>query len=83
MSESDTLAQFTNEQIVTRIGIFENNVRAANRELKMYQSELQKLRAKITENSEKLKLSKQLPYLVSNVIEILELLEEDEEDEPI
>jgi 26S proteasome regulatory subunit T5 len=38
------------------------------------------LRAKINENSEKLKLSKQLPYLVSNVIEILELNDEDEEN---
>lgn len=77
---SDSLAEFTNEQIQRRITNFEDNIRASNREIKLHQSELNKLRAKINENSEKLKLSKQLPYLVSNVIEILELNDEDEEN---
>lgn len=82
---SDQLSEFTNEQIQRRITNFEDNVRAANREIKLHQTELNKLRAKINENSEKLKLSKQLPYLVSNVIEILELNDDDEEnpDKPL
>jgi 26S proteasome regulatory subunit T5 len=78
MSE-DLLAEFSNDQIRTRISNFENNIRAGNRELKVYQSESAKLRNRIHENTEKLKLSKQLPYLVSNVIEILELPEDDED----
>ena len=46
----------------------------------MYQSELHKLRARINENKEKLKLSKQLPYLILNITEIIELSEENEEN---
>ena len=79
MSESDQFAELTNDQIRTRIGHFENNIRASIREVKLYQSETQKITAKIRENNEKLKLSKQLPYLVSNVIEILDIAEDDED----
>ena len=79
MSEIDQFAELTNDQIRTRIGHFENNIRASAREIKLYQSETSKIRARIHENTEKLKLSKQLPYLVSNVVEILELAEDDED----
>ena len=79
MSEEDQFSDLSVDQIRTRIGIFENNTRAAARELKLYQSEMSKLRLRINENNEKLKLSKQLPYLVSNVIEILDLPDEDED----
>lgn len=79
MSEDEKFAELTTDQIKTRIGHFENNTRACAREVKLYQSEVNKMRGKIIENEEKLKLSKQLPYLVSNVIEILELSDEDED----
>lgn len=79
MSEPSNLAELTNEQIQRRIVIFEDNIRAAQREFNLHTSEAKKLRPKIAENLEKLKMSKQLPYLVSNVIEILELTDEDEE----
>ena len=35
----------------------------------------------MNENKEKIKLNKQLPYLVSNVVEILDVSKEDEEEE--
>ena len=79
MSEPDQFQELSNDQIRTRISNFENNIRAGARELKLHQSETTKLRGRIHENTEKLKLSKQLPYLVSNVIEILEIPEEDED----
>jgi 26S proteasome regulatory subunit T5 len=44
--------------------------------------ELDKAEKLTAENREKIKMQKQLPYLVSNVIEILELPPEDEDDEP-
>jgi len=37
--------------------------------------------AKIKENEEKIKTNKQLPYLISNVIEILDLENDEDEDE--
>lgn len=44
-----------------------------------HESESQKERIK--ENQDKIKLNKQLPYLVGNIIEVLDLgCEEDEED---
>ena len=39
------------------------------------------VKAKIKENQEKVKLSKQLPYLVANVVELLPLDEDDQEEE--
>jgi 26S proteasome regulatory subunit T5 len=38
-------------------------------------------REKIKENQEKIKLNKQLPYLVGNVVEILDVNPEDENEE--
>jgi 26S proteasome regulatory subunit T5 len=37
--------------------------------------------AKIKENKEKIKLNRQLPYLVSNVVEVLEMDPEQDEEE--
>jgi len=39
------------------------------------------LNEKIKENNEKIKLNRQLPYLVGNVVELLDLPEEEEEEE--
>jgi len=39
------------------------------------------IKGRVDENKEKIKLNKQLPYLVSNVIEILDLSDEEEDDE--
>jgi 26S proteasome regulatory subunit T5 len=38
-------------------------------------------REKIKENTEKVKLNKQLPWLVGNVVEVLQLTDEPEEEE--
>ena len=38
------------------------------------------LTRKIKENQEKIKLNKQLPYLVSNVVEILDVEKDEDED---
>lgn len=74
------LADLTTEQISNRVSILENNVRAFGKEIQRHQQETSKLRGLINENNEKLKLSKQLPYLVSNIVEVLDLPEESEDD---
>jgi 26S proteasome regulatory subunit T5 len=42
--------------------------------------EIESAKARIKDNKEKIKLNRQLPYLVSNVIEIMESQAEEEED---
>mgnify|MGYP000211461566 CR=1 FL=1 len=74
------VADLSNEQISNRINNTESSIRALKRELTRNQQENRKLSAQIKENSEKIKVSKQLPYLVSNVVEILEQRDEDEEE---
>jgi len=53
--------------------MFENNIRAMNGEDVKLNYDINQTKARIMENQEKIKLNKQLPYLVSNVIEILEV----------
>ena len=51
-------------------------------EVKQLQQEQGAVQEKIKENNEKIKMNKQLPYLVANVVEILDVSpEEDEEAE--
>ncbi|KAM5551017.1 hypothetical protein ABKV19_027397 [Rosa sericea] len=50
-------------------------------ELQRTNLELDSYKEKIKENQEKIKLNKQLPYLVGNIVEILEMNPEDEAEE--
>jgi len=76
------LASWTLEQIKQRTEIFDGNIRVANQQIKASQHKKTEMQAKIKENNEKIKMNKQLPYLVANVIEILDLNKtEDAEEE--
>ncbi|KAH9258455.1 hypothetical protein BASA81_003504 [Batrachochytrium salamandrivorans] len=71
----------TPEEIRQRAKMLENEIRIMNSELSRINRDNQSTLARIAENKEKIKLNKQLPYLVGNVVEILTLpAEEDEED---
>ena len=72
----------TTEQLVSETKRFDANLRAMRSEQTRLRHELEKARKRTAENREKVKLQKQLPYLVSNVIEILELPPEEDEEEP-
>jgi 26S proteasome regulatory subunit T5 len=52
-----------------------------NSEIKRLQHETATQKESIKENKEKIKLNKQLPYLVGNIVEILDIGEEDESEE--
>ena len=45
-----------------------------------YNSDIKKVTGKIKENKDKIKMNIQLPWLVSNVLEILDVDPEDDED---
>lgn len=61
--------------------MLENNVRIMKSEVQRMRYERESQNEKIKENQDKIKLNKQLPYLVGNVVEVLSLEAEEEEKE--
>lgn len=75
------LQGLSNEAIRQRISMLEGNIRVMKSDANRLQHEVNNYKARITENVDKIKLNKQLPYLVSNVVEILDIPEEETEDD--
>jgi len=74
------LSEMDTQQINSRVRMFENNIRVMKSEVNRLQHEVAAKQAQIKDNNEKIKLNKQLPYLVSNVVEVLDLEPETDED---
>ncbi|TQE05148.1 hypothetical protein C1H46_009300 [Malus baccata] len=79
--EDDQLAAMTTEDIVRATRLLDNEIRILKEEMSRTNLELDSYKEKIKENQEKIKLNKQLPYLVGNIVEILEMNPEDEAEE--
>uniref|UniRef100_A0ACD5ZBW7 Uncharacterized protein n=1 Tax=Avena sativa TaxID=4498 RepID=A0ACD5ZBW7_AVESA len=79
--ENDQLASMSTDDIVRASRLLDNEVRVLKDELQRNNLELENFKDKIKENQEKIKLNKQLPYLVGNIVEILEMNPEDEAEE--
>ena len=67
------------EQIQQRTRLLENEIRVLKDESTRLGEVQSGIRERIKDNQEKIKLNKQLPYLVANVVEILEPDAEDGE----
>ncbi|RXI01810.1 hypothetical protein DVH24_015159 [Malus domestica] len=80
-SEDDQLAAMTTEDIIRATRLLDNKIRVHKEEMSRTNLELDSYKEKIKENQEKIKLNKQLPYLVGNIVEILEMNPEDEAEE--
>ncbi|WVZ73247.1 hypothetical protein U9M48_021576 [Paspalum notatum var. saurae] len=80
-AEDDQLASMSTEDIVRASRLLDNEIRVHKDELQRTNLELESIKEKIKENQEKIKLNKQLPYLVGNIVEILEMNPEDEAEE--
>ena len=82
MVDDETAAMSTAE-LRQRIQLIDNEVRIFRSDIQRIQHESRGQRERIRENIEKVKLNKQLPYLVGNVVEVLEPEAEDglEEEE--
>ncbi|EFJ15061.1 hypothetical protein SELMODRAFT_74992 [Selaginella moellendorffii] len=74
-------AGMSTEEMIRHTRILENEVRVLKDEVQRVTLELDATKEKIRENLEKIKLNKQLPYLVGNVVEILDVNPEDEAEE--
>lgn len=69
------------DEIRQRARLVESDVRIMRSEIQRIKHESGTQRDRIKENLDKIKLNKQLPYLVGNIVEVLDLgCQEDEED---
>ncbi|KHN07456.1 26S protease regulatory subunit 6A like B [Glycine soja] len=79
--EDDQLANMTIDDIVRASRLLNNEIRILKEELQRTNLTLESYKDKIKENQEKIKLNKQLPYLVGDIVEILEMNLKDEVEE--
>ncbi|KAL4508376.1 hypothetical protein ABPG72_003680 [Tetrahymena utriculariae] len=75
------IQDLTDEQIRNRTKDLENNISLMKKELNRIKSDTNKTNKLINDNKSKIKMNKQLPYLVSNIVEILDIEPEEGEDE--
>jgi len=72
--------RMSNDELVSRARLFDNEIRIMKSEILRVTHEQQSMKDKIKENTEKIKVNKTLPYLVSNVVEILDVDPQDQEE---
>lgn len=60
----------TTEQISQRTRMLTNNARVSRSDIQSLDQQIKEREAMIKDNTEKIKVNKQLPYLVSNVVEV-------------
>ena len=68
------------DELKQRMRLLDNEIRIMKSDITSIDSESDSQRKCIKENMDKIKLNKQLPYLVGNVVEVLDM-EDDEEEE--
>lgn len=69
------------DDLNNRSRLLENDVRIMKSEIIRLQHEQASMMEQLQDNMEKIKLNKQLPYLVANIVELLEVKEEDDDDD--
>ena len=77
--EDDETRHMTVGELRQRIHLLNNDIRIMKSDVQRITHESRGQRERIRENQEKVKLNKQLPYLVANVVEVLEPDAEDGE----
>jgi len=70
--EDEETRNMSNSELRQRIHLLSNDIRVMKSDVQRITHESRGQRDRIRENQEKVKLNKQLPYLVANVVEILE-----------
>jgi 26S proteasome regulatory subunit T5 len=77
----DDLKQASTEDILTRVRLLENELRVLRDDANRLQLDLGSEKERVRDGLEKVKLNKQLPYLVASIVEVLDLKAEDEDEE--
>ncbi|KAJ2720275.1 26S proteasome regulatory subunit 6A [Coemansia sp. Benny D115] len=71
----------SNEEISSRTRLIENEMRVLRSDYQRLTHEQNTMKLKIKDNTDKININKQLPYLVSNVVEILDIDPDEDENE--
>uniref|UniRef100_A0A2H8TYK8 26S protease regulatory subunit 6A-A n=1 Tax=Melanaphis sacchari TaxID=742174 RepID=A0A2H8TYK8_9HEMI len=79
----DEILLMSNEEITSRTRLLDNDIKVMKSDVMRISHELQSQADKIKENTEKIKVNKTLPYLVSNVIELLDVDPQDTEEDGV
>lgn len=69
------------DDLNTRSRLLDNDLRIMKSEIIRLQHEQASMMEQLQDNMEKIKLNKQLPYLVANIVELLEVEEEEDDEE--
>nr|POE72563.1 isoform 2 of 26s protease regulatory subunit 6a like [Quercus suber] len=69
--EDDQLAAMSTDDVVRASRLLDTEIRILKDELQRTNLDLDSYKEKIKENQEKIKLNKQLPYLVGNIVEVI------------
>eukprot|EP00002_Diphylleia_rotans_P034107 TRINITY_DN7303_c0_g1_i3.p2 TRINITY_DN7303_c0_g1~~TRINITY_DN7303_c0_g1_i3.p2 ORF type:complete len:414 (+),score=115.96 TRINITY_DN7303_c0_g1_i3:44-1285(+) len=77
----DEIARLSVDEIRARMSYMESEIRFMKSENTRSTHEIASTNARLKENIEKIKLNKQLPYLVGNIVEILKMAPEDESEQ--
>ncbi|XP_074086723.1 26S proteasome regulatory subunit 6A [Macrotis lagotis] len=77
----EEVLKMSTEEIIQRTRLLDSEIKIMKSEVLRVTHELQAMKDKIKENSEKIKVNKTLPYLVSNVIELLDVDPNDQEED--
>ncbi|XP_077978001.1 26S proteasome regulatory subunit 6A-B [Glandiceps talaboti] len=80
-SIGEEVLRMSTDEIIQRTRLLDNEIKIMKSETMRISHELQAQKEKIKENTEKIKLNKTLPYLVSNVIELLDVDPQDQAEE--
>jgi hypothetical protein len=70
--EDDETRHMTESELRQRIHLLNNDIRVMKSDVQRITHESRGQRERIRENQEKVKVNKQLPYLVANIVEVLE-----------
>jgi 26S proteasome regulatory subunit T5 len=76
----DELSRVTNEELKQRIRALDNEIRIMKSDMNRIRHEAKTQEAHIKDNKEKIKVNKQLPYLVANVVEIVDPYSDPDEE---
>jgi len=70
-AEEEELMEMSNDEIIARTRALDNSLRERKSEIDRLNREITTLRGRIKENEDKVGMGKQLPYLVSTVVELV------------
>lgn len=76
----EEVLRMSTQEITSRTQLLDNDIKVMRSECLRLQHEQAAMQEKVKDNTEKIKVNKQLPYLVGNVVELLDVEPEDEEE---